>query len=64
MKRKHSLDPYPIPKEEHPLFINEPWLIDESILTTTKKDNGPESEADNRRIYVPLDLNKSAIGNA
>ena len=31
MKDRIQLDPYPIPKEERPLFINEPWLIDASI---------------------------------
>lgn len=61
MKQHHSLDLYPIPKEEHPLFINEPWLIDSSIVRGIDENNEPESEADNRRIYVPLDLNKSAI---
>lgn len=25
----HDLDVYPIPKEKAPMFINEPWLIDE-----------------------------------
>ena len=25
----HDLDVYPIPKEKAPVFINEPWLIDE-----------------------------------
>lgn len=61
MKQHHSLDPYPIPKEEHPLFINEPWLIDGSIVREIGQNNEPEAEIDNRRIYVPLDLNKSAI---
>lgn len=28
----HKLDPYPIPKEKTPLCINEPWLIDKSLL--------------------------------
>ena len=39
MKRKiesimehHSLDPYPEPKDKSPLYINEPWLIDKSLL--------------------------------
>ena len=25
---RHSLDPYPMPKDKTPLYINEPWLID------------------------------------
>jgi len=28
----HSLAPYPIPKNKIPLYINEPWLIDKSLL--------------------------------
>ena len=28
----HDLDPYPIPKEKSPLYINEPWLVDGSII--------------------------------
>lgn len=28
----HRLDPYPIPKDKTPLCINEPWLIDKSLL--------------------------------
>lgn len=38
----HSLDPYPIPKDKKPLYINEPWLIDKSLL---------EYEKTRRRIY-------------
>lgn len=60
-KQHHSLDPYPSPKEEHPLFINKLWLIDGSIVREIEENNEPEAESDNRRIYVPIDLNKSAI---
>ena len=28
----HDLDIHPIPKEKAPLFINEPWLIDGTLL--------------------------------
>ena len=56
----HSLDPYPIPKEESPMYINEPWLIDKS-LSEEKTRREPEDEKDNLRIYVPIDLNKKAI---
>lgn len=28
----HRLDPYPIPKDKTSLCINEPWLIDKSLL--------------------------------
>ena len=61
MKERIQLDPYPIPKEERPLFINEPWLIDESLEPEYAASNQPEAEPDNRRVYIPLDLNKKAI---
>ena len=28
----HQLDPYPIPKEKKPLYINEPWLLNKTLL--------------------------------
>ena len=56
---KHNLDQYPIPREQTPLFINEPWLVDRSLDGLQEKE--PESEPDNVRIYVPVDLNRSAI---
>ena len=61
MRQHHDLDPYPIPKESTPLFINEPWLVDGSIDRDCVKSNVPEDTADNLRVYVPLDLNKSAV---
>lgn len=61
MRQHHNLDPYPLPKEGHPLFVNEPWVIDNSIDQQFVKSNEPETTSDNLRIYVPLDLNKSAI---
>ena len=56
----HDLDIHPLPKEEGALFVNEPWLVDETLLDfgTVKE---PDVQPDNRRIYVPLDLNKAAI---
>jgi len=65
----HDLDPYPIPKDRTPMFINEPWIIDESWDRPVPKKvkdlkyelKRPDSEADNIRIYVPIDLNKKAI---
>ena len=61
MKDRIQLDPYPIPKEERPLFINEPWLIDASIDMEYSCSRQPEAEKDNRRVYIPMDLNKKAI---
>lgn len=60
MVKHHALDPYPIPKEESPMYINEPWLIDKS-LSEIEIRREPEAEEDNLRIYVPIDLNKKAI---
>lgn len=61
MKDRIQLDPYPVPQEEHPLFINVPWLVDASIERDDSIGIEPEAETDNRRVYVPLDLNKKAI---
>lgn len=57
----HQLDYYPIPKDKTPLYINEPWLIDESILENFPRIREQESEEDNIRVYIPLDINKKAI---
>ena len=61
MKDRIQLDPYPIPKEESPLFINVPWLVDASIDVECSSSTQPEAENDNRRVYIPIDLNKKAI---
>ena len=57
----HSLDPYPIPKEKTPLFVNEPWLLDRSRFEYAYGIKGPQDRNDNIRVYVPLDLNKEII---
>lgn len=61
----HDLDIYPIPQEKTALYINEPWLIDKSIMEraqlVTDLKKTPDEELDNIRIYVPLDLNRNAI---
>ena len=57
---QHSLDPYPIPKDKKPLYINEPWLIDKSLLEY-QLHREPDEKEDNIRIYLPMDLNKDAI---
>ncbi len=59
----HDLDPYPIPKDKTPMFINEPWIIDESWnrnITEKIKDlryelKQPDSEMDNIRILLDSD---------
>lgn len=58
----HNLDIYPIPKEKKPLYINEPWLIDDSYIGEVRgKSIAPDTEEDNIRVYIPLDLNRKAI---
>ena len=58
-KSHHDLDIYPMPKEQAPLYVNEPWIVDGSLLEgVTGEANLPD---DNIRVYVPLDLSKSVI---
>ena len=61
MSKHHKLDIYPIPKDEQPFYINEPWLIDASLFWEKEFPYGPEEANDNFRVYIPLDLNKEAI---
>lgn len=61
MSTHHDLDVYPIPKEKQPMFINEPWLVDLSLLNNEDLSKEPESQKDNIRVYVPVDLNADAI---
>ena len=65
MSDHHPLDVWPLPREQKPMFINEPWLIDDSIYFESYKQmmslREPEDQPDNRRVYIPLDLNKSAF---
>lgn len=61
MIEHHDMDPYPIPKDTGALYINEPWVIDETFLAMEQYSKGPENEPDNVRIYVPMDLNRQAI---
>ncbi len=42
------------------MFINEPWLIDKTLLESCEEEY-PDKEKDNIRVYVPLDRNHSAI---
>lgn len=65
MSDDHPLDVWPLPREQKPMFINEPWLVDQSIYLDSVKQRTaarePENEEDNRRVYIPLDLNKAAF---
>lgn len=56
----HKLDPWPIPTDKTPMYINEPWIIDKTLLEYEVHIE-PEEEDDNIRIYAPLDLNRKAI---
>lgn len=58
--KHHNIDPYPIPKDMSPRYINEPSLIDKSLLEYSDLDK-VDTEPDNVRIYIPMDLNKEAI---
>lgn len=53
----HKLDIKPVPKQV--LYVNEPELIDRSLFNL--RPDKPEEQADNIRIYIPLDLNREAI---
>ena len=56
----HSLDIDPIPSEKEPMYINEPWLIDPSLLESPLRKE-PEEQSDNIRVYIPMDINREAI---
>ena len=56
----HKLDPHPLPKEHSPLYVNEPWIIDKTLLEY-QINAEPDKKDDNVRVYVPLDLNRDAI---
>lgn len=47
-------------QDKTPLYINEPWLIDKSLLEYPQHRE-PEEQPDNVRIYIPMDLNQEAI---
>ena len=56
----HNLDIYPIPKDKSPMFINEPYLIDQSLLSDSLIIQDDLNE-DNIRVYIPLDINREAV---
>ena len=58
----HDLDIHPYPDQPH-LFINEPWLIDDTYSYKEQFTKEPDEASDNIRIYIPLDLNHTAILN-
>lgn len=58
--KRHRLNPYPIPKDRNPLCVDEPWLIDKSLLEYPPHIES-EVQVDNVRIYILMDLNQEAI---
>ncbi len=56
----HDINLYTLPKDKQALYINEPWLVDKTLLELPPHAE-PEEEKDNIRVYVPLDINKEAI---
>ena len=56
----HDLDPYPIPKDKEPLFVNETWIADAYGIEVTEKNVVP-ADKDNVRVFVPLDINRACI---
>jgi hypothetical protein len=52
----HNLDIHPVPENRQPLFVNETQLADKYSCETQT-----DIQADNVRIYIPLDLNKKVI---
>ena len=59
--KHHLLDVDPLPREQGARFVNEPWLVDSSYDLMERWSADPEGESDNVRIYVPVDLNATAI---
>ena len=55
---RHKLSVDPVIKEDSPLYVNEPWIIDQSYELIDEDDLYVK---DNIRIYVPLDLNEDRI---
>ena len=57
----HTLDINPLPEDKRPLYINEPYLVDETLSELLPRKREPESQSDNIRIYVPIDINGEAV---
>lgn len=58
--KTHRLDLYPIPVDQTAVFINEPWLIDPT-LEESEENREANVQADNSRVYIPLDINSDSI---
>ena len=56
---RHKIDVYPEPRENLARYINEPRLVDQSLLQDPVQDLSEEK--DRFRIYIPMDLSKRDI---
>ena len=57
---KYNLDCNPIPRDEIPIYINEPWISDITLLDLLKSEQ-PDPEEDNVRVYIPMDISRDSI---
>ncbi|WP_261806269.1 hypothetical protein [Lapidilactobacillus luobeiensis] len=61
----HQIMSAPMPNDNSAIYLNEPWLLDQSNEPQAKSDikkiQQPDTSADNVRVYIPLDLNRAAI---
>ena len=59
----HRIDPYPMPK--NPIYVNEPWIIDEAKAVLLENIDDPknytDSAPDNVRVFLPLDINRETV---
>ena len=56
---RHRVDPFPSPKGKKALYVDEQWMVDESIVPFLE-DEMP-ADKDNIRIYFPVNINRNAI---
>ena len=54
-------DPYPLPKDKAPLFVNDPSLTDRTLPEGINSEISYTAAEDNVRVYVPMDLSKEAF---
>ena len=63
MTYHHRIDPIPAPEQVS--YINETWIIDETIQPKLegkfKSEELIDKSPDNVRVYIPLDISHSAV---
>ena len=52
MSDHHPLDVWPLPRDQKPMFINEPWLIDDSIYYESIVAHHVHSHGENKAKIV------------